>query len=122
MRYAIAILSLGVVLSCSDGIFPANDVSGAWAADFTIPGSSLQLNLAQGGQHITGSGSYAIEAGPAGTLQLSGTYDRPAIALVLHYDSGRTLTYSGVVDNPLQMTGTLADSLGPGVQVTFTRH
>ena len=122
MRSVLSGLAVFVVLGCSDGFLPPTDVRGTWAADFSIPGAALQFNLDGTNQLLSGNGSYAIEAGPAGTLQVSGSYDRPAIALVLHYDSGRNLTYTGVVEDNQHMTGTIADSLGQKSTLTFTRQ
>jgi hypothetical protein len=122
MRYALASLALALLLGCGDGFLPANDVRGTWAANYSFPGSSLDLQLNQVAQQITGTGSYAFEAGRAGTLELSGTYNRPGITLVLHYDYGLNLTYHGVVEDAGHMSGTLADSLGRGGPLTFTRR
>jgi len=122
MRQAIGLLSLGALLSCGDGLAPSTDLSGLWASNFTVPGSSIHLNLEQTGDNITGSGSFAIEAGRAGTLTVTGSYDRPRVALVLHYDFGLNLTYTGTVGVPWQMRGILADSLGHESPMTLTRR
>lgn len=122
MRQAVGLLSLSALLSCSNGLAPANDLGGTWAANFFLPGSSLVLDVGQADGLITGTGSYAIEAGRAGTLEFTGSYDRPRIALVLHYDFGQNLTYSGTVFDGRHMSGILADSLGRGASLTFTRR
>jgi len=119
---AVGLLSLSALLSCSNGLAPANDLGGTWAANFSVPGSSLVLTVAQADGHITGTGSYAIEAGRAGTLQFTGSYDRPRIALALHYDFGQNRLYSGTVTDDRHMSGILADSVGRGGAVTFTRR
>src|SRR5256885_9256458 len=112
MRQRLTLVSLGVLLSCSDGLSPTNDPSGTWAANFSLPGPSLVLNLEQGDGDIVGTGSYAIEAGRAGRLAFTGTYNRPDITLALHYDYGRDLTFTGSVQDARHMSGTLADTLG----------
>ena len=131
MRQAIGLLSLSALLSCSNGLDPSNglgpsnDLAGTWASNFTVPGSSIDLNLEQTDRNITGTGSFAIEAGRSGTLTVTGSYDRPRIALVLHYDFGLNLTYSGTVvflGFGRQMSGILADSLGHEYPLTFTRR
>jgi len=125
MRQAIGLLSLSALLSCSNGLAPSNDLGGTWASNFPLPGSRIDLNLEQADRNITGTGSFAFEAGRAGTLTVTGSYDRPRIALVLHYDFGLNHTYSGTVfflGFGRQMRGILADSLGHEYPLTFTRR
>ncbi len=61
MRQAIGLLSLSALLSCSNGLDPSNglgpsnDLAGTWASNFTIPGSSIDLNLEQTDRNITGT-------------------------------------------------------------------
>jgi len=125
MRQAIGLLSLSALLSCSNGLGPSNDLGGRWASNFTGPGSFIDLNLEQADRNITGTGSFSFEAGRSGTLTVTGSYDRPRIALVLHYDFGLNLTYSGTVPFlgfSRQMSGILADSLGHEYPLAFTRR
>jgi len=122
MRQAIGLLSLSALLSCSNGLAPSSDLAGRWASNFPISGGTIDLNLQQADRNITGTGSFAFEAGRAGTLTVTGSYDRPRVALVLHYDFGLNLTYSGTVGLPWQMRGTLADSLGHEYPLSFTRR
>jgi hypothetical protein len=122
MRHALTVLSLGLLLSCGSSLAPTNkDPLGTWAGNFSIPGPSLVVTLEQAGGNISGWGSYAIEAGRAGSLQVTGTYNRPTIALVLHYDFGQTLTYSGTFQDAL-MSGILTDTRGNSEPFTFSRR
>ena len=111
-----------VALSCTSSLAPAADVRGTWAADFRVPGASLVLDLTQAGGAIDGTGTYAIEAGRAGTLQVSGTYTRPRITLSITFDYGRTETYAGTVLDPQHMSGTITDSAGQVSTLSFTRR
>lgn len=117
MRHLLVALSLAALLGCANGLAPANDVSGTWDANYTIPGAGLSLTLAQTNASISGSGSYRIEAGRSGTLQVAGSYQRPNISLVLHYDYGPVYTYSGIVQGDREMSGTLGAS-----SLSFTRR
>src|SRR5882762_9617344 len=72
MRRASVFPVLLLLFGCGNGLGPANDLSGTWAATYTFPGSSLVLNLSQDGAGITGTGTYVMEAGGAGTLQVVG--------------------------------------------------
>jgi hypothetical protein len=99
-----------------------SDLAGTWAADVGIPGASLDFTLAQTDGQLAGQGTYSIEAGRAGTLQVDGVYQRPAVTLSIRYDYGVTETYVGTVLNAGHMTGTISDSRGQGFPLTFTRR
>ena len=87
----------------------------------SIPGVRLTLTLTENGASIAGSGSYAIEAGRSGTLQVTGTDSRSSIALTLQYDSGTIATFSGALTDPNHLAGTLSYASGSG-SVTFLRQ
>lgn len=117
------LLLLGLLcVGCDDGLAPPADVQGTWAADFNLPGPSLVLDLTQLDGAIVGSGTYAIEAGRAGTLEVSGSYSRPGITLAIRYDYGRVGTYTGMVRDSRHMIGTMGDSSGHGFELTFSRR
>jgi hypothetical protein len=68
------------IAGCSDHItYPlgtAADVTGSWGEDFgskLFPGNSFLMALQNSGDQVTGTGSYAGEAGPYGGLVVSGT-------------------------------------------------
>ncbi len=97
-------------------------MQGTWAADFKVPGASLVLDLTQYQAVIQGTGNYVIEAGPAGTLAVSGSYSKPTITLIIRFDYGRTETYSGTVLDSQHMSGVVADSAGNESTLSFTRR
>ena len=109
-------------LSCTNSFLPAADVQGTWAADFNIPGAALVLDLTQNDSAVTGTGTYAIEAGRSGALRAVGTYARPAISLRITYDYGRTETFAGFVLDAQHMTGSVSDSVGHTSTLSFTRR
>ena len=109
-------------LSCTTSLAPASDVRGTWAADFKVPGASLVLDLKQSDATVEGSGTYAIEAGRVGTLQVSGTYARPDITLNIAFDYGFTETYVGTVFDSQHMGGTVTDTAGHVSTLSFTRR
>lgn len=117
------LLILGVLpLSCTSSLAPAADVQGTWAADLNVPGASLVLDLTQSQAVVQGTGSYAIEAGRAGTLAASGSYARPTITLIISFDYGHTETYTGTVLDAQHMRGIVADSAGHESTLSFTRR
>ena len=120
-RFSLLLVGL-LCLNCSNSLAPPVNVAGTWAADYHLPGSSLVLSLSQTNGVITGNGTYAGEAGPSGTLQISGSYARPHISLALHYDAGLTRTYDGTVLDSEHMTGTEADSTGYADTLTLIRR
>jgi hypothetical protein len=108
MRRASVLAVLLLLVGCGNGLAPANDLSGTWAATSPFPGASLVLNLRQEGAVITGTGTYVQEAGRAGTVQVVGTYHRPSVNLSLHYDfSQDPASYVGTVQDSSHIAGAL---------------
>ena len=107
MLRASVIPILLLLAGCGNGLGPAAGLSGTWAATYPFPGSSLVLTLTQVGSFVTGTGTYGMEAGPAGTLQVVGTYHEPSVSLTLHYDRGQDAAYVGRVLDGSHITGAL---------------
>jgi len=116
MRYCFLVLLLISTLACDSTTAPSSDVAGTWAEKFSFPGASLVVTLDQTGN---GTGTYAIEAGRSGTLQVTGTYRRPTVTWVLSYDYGAVEFFAGTLVDAGHISGSFADSTG---MVTFTRH
>jgi hypothetical protein len=123
MHKALAVLSLALLAGCNDTLVPTTtDPLGTWAANFDVVGSSLILTLDQTYGSITGAGSYAIEAGRAGTVRIRGSYSPPAIAIELFYDFGQVLSFSGRFEDADHLKGFLANSQGQQSPLAFTRR
>ena len=60
-------------------------IDGRWAQPFSFPGSSFEMDLTSTGSTVSGSGTYAGEAGPFGTLTVAGTVDGPTVHLDLTF-------------------------------------
>lgn len=121
MRSTTLILFTLLFLGCTDATAPAVGVQGTWAANYNFPGTGLVLTLTQTDRKVSGSGTYAMEAGPGGTVQVDGTYNRPDVSLYIHYQSGLNETFNGRVVDATHMTGTLSDGLGHDSPLSFTR-
>jgi len=107
-----AVFALILLAGCRhDGLLPLTDLTGTWAVPFTIPGSAFGITLTQVGDSVFGFGSYAIEAGRAGTLAVAGHYERPSVRLRIDYDFGYHRDFLGQVVET-RMFGTSTDSLG----------
>jgi hypothetical protein len=102
--------------ACESSVAPGTDLAGTWVANFSIPGASLIVTLDQTGNGI---GTYAIEAGRAGSVQVAGTLVRPAVTLVIRYDYGLVRTFTGTLIDGNHLTGRFADSSG---MLTFMRR
>ena len=111
MRCASVILILLLLSGCGNGLGPAGDLSGTWAATFPFPGSSLVLTLTQFGAGVTGTGTYVMEAGPGGSVQVVGTYHKPSVSLTLHFNLGTyhkpNEAYVGTLLDDSHITGAL---------------
>ena len=64
------------------------------------------------GSNCTISGTYAIEAGRSGVLQVTGSATSTTIMLTLQYDSGVVRTFTGTMSDPNHLTGTFSDTTG----------
>ena len=118
-----SLLVLGLLSAgCSSSLAPVADVQGIWTADYTVPGASLVLDLTQTNDAVEGTGTYSIEAGRAGNLQIRGTYGRPSITLNLTFDYGATGTYAGTVLDSRHVRGQISYGTGQVTSLTFTRR
>jgi len=84
---------LGTACSASEPIQPARpavdqDVQGSWGPNNTgavVPGNSFLLSLVDSTGTITGSGSFAGEAGPFGALAVTGAISSGSVDLRIVY-------------------------------------
>jgi hypothetical protein len=74
------------------------------------------LNLDAAGN---GQGTYAIEAGRSGILQVNGTSTGSMIKLAIQYDYGLALSFTGTLTDADHLVGTFSNNSGT---VTFTRR
>jgi hypothetical protein len=112
------LVTLAVVASAcgSSPVSPDPHLAGTWAENFSFPGASLVFTLDSNG---SGRGTYAIEAGRSGVVQVSGTVTPSTITLIIAYDDGLVLTFSGSLTDANHLVGTLGNN--PGT-VTFIRR
>jgi hypothetical protein len=123
MRPKILVLSFVLLsLACNTDVAAPGELQGTWSADLNLPGASLVLDIVQNDGTIAGGGTYAIEAGRAGTLQVSGTYARPDISLTIARDFGLRQVFAGTVLDSRHMAGTITDEAGHSSPLSFTRR
>lgn len=84
----VTAIALSVSCSNSDATSPPpavdHDAVGSWVQDnhgSIFPGSSFTVMLIESSGQVTGTGTFAGEAGPFGTLSVSGTVANKALAL-----------------------------------------
>jgi hypothetical protein len=95
---------------------PSPTLAGTWGENFSIPGASLILTVDASGN---GSGTYAIEAGRSGAVQVMGSVVQTTITVRIHYDYGRVRTFTGTLSDANHLAGSFDDN--PGT-VVFTRR
>ena len=109
------ILAAVLLSACSSPTSPSGNIAGTWAENFSIPGASLVVTLDSAGN---GTGTYAIEAGRSGTLQVAGALQATRLTLTLRYDYGLTQTFTGTLTDPDHLVGTFDN----GSSAVFTRR
>jgi hypothetical protein len=117
-RHLVMALALVASTACSNSVdlsdpkVIAVELRGTWSRVFDAPGNSTVLQLSVSASTITGTGTFAGEAGPSGTLTVTGQIatGQPAGTLV-EIDFAQSDGFVG------HFTGTLdaADSLSGSV-------
>lgn len=79
----LAIATSSMLICCSEptSATTAASVSGTWAMPESIPGNSFEMTLAANGSSLSGTGKFAGEAGPAGTLTVTGSVSNDVVNL-----------------------------------------
>ncbi len=133
MRFLLSV-SLLAVVACggSDVVAPAA-IAGKWAEGFTVPGNGFEMDLSASGSSVSGVGTWAGEAGPSGTLSVTGTSDATGVHLDLvftetvpragnvsisHFD-GR-LSSSNILSGSIHVANT-GQPPGPDGPITYHR-
>jgi len=108
-----------------------SDVTGSWTEPFgvTVPGVHFLLALRDSGNVVTGTGSWANEAGPSGSLVASGTADADSIHLRVIYVPNPAFTtlkpdtaqLEGVLTTHDRIDGTLRRGAFPPSTIQLVR-
>ena len=90
MRSVKSVLLLALVVGgCSSDTLGPKTITGRWVQDFTVAGNFMEMNLIPLGSNISGTGDWCGEAGPCGTLAVTGT----TTGLEVHLDLAFTATF-----------------------------
>lgn len=85
-----------------------HDVQGSWGEDFTgIAGNSFFIAVTESSGAVSGTGSFAGEAGPYGGLAVSGSIAADSLRLQVIYDYEPTV-FPGLHPDTAQFVGVLA--------------
>lgn len=133
MRSVLLVRLLALVLianGCSDSVGPGS-IPGKWAEDFTVPGSSFEMDLTVMGSTISGTGNWCAEAGPCGIVAVTGTVDGASVHLDLSLTaqfpqiSGTTVEhFDGRLASPKSLSGSIVIDVQPPMlpgQVSYHR-
>src|SRR5215831_4804261 len=83
-------------------------LNGTWAHTAIGPVYREAMTLNQAGTHVTGTGTYAIEAGRSGPTTIDGTISGRTMTLTITRDYGLVESFTGKLTDPTHLTGTLA--------------
>lgn len=120
MRTILLLLGL-LSLGCRNGTAPQFDIQGTWSQDGNVPGASLVITIAESSGTLQGSGTYTIEAGQPGSLQVTGTHSGRNVTLALAFDTDLVETWNGTIQDASHMTGLVDRDPGGPVTMSFTR-
>lgn len=94
--------------SGAPGILGERPVAGRWAHTGIGPVYRESMTLEQDGDHVSGTGTYAIEAGREGPTTIDGRLSGRTLTLTITRDYGLRETFTGTLADPTHLTGTLA--------------
>jgi hypothetical protein len=95
LALAAGVSSCGEDAGLTDLRGVAAALTGVWSQKGEVPGSSFQFRLSVTDTTISGSGSFAIEAGVSGTMTVSGVISGSLIELVFHNTLGAEQHFNG---------------------------
>lgn len=111
-------------LDLTDPRTVASELRGTWNMPETFPGVGYGFTIAVTDTTVTGTGTFSIEAGPSGTLAVTGTVDGTIISLTFVSSIGQTQHFIGSFRDVNTLTGafwTESSVASDPVPVTFVR-
>lgn len=117
LRTSIAAIGAAIMaLACSarqtdstaPGILGERPAAGTWVHTVIGPAYREVMTLAQDGARVTGTGTYAIEAGRAGPTMIDGTITGSTLTLTITRDYGLVESFTGRLTDATHLAGTLS--------------
>ena len=110
-RLMLAVSLVSVAACSSSGLTDPNtiaaDLRGTWTQTGLGVGSSRVFTLQVMGTTVTGTGSYAGEAGPFGNMTITGSITGARISLDFAQDDDITFHLNATLSSSRMLTGTL---------------
>ncbi len=105
----------------TDPIVIARELGGTWSQVGLVPGSSTVFTLTVSDTTITGTGTFALEAGASGPLTVSGVIAGTQVNFDIVTSLGLTEHFTGQLTATNVLTGSLRTNSDP-VTATFHRQ
>lgn len=123
-RLMLAAAILGSV-ACGSSVGPnsnvvASELPGTWSQNLDVPGSERVMMLSVNDTTVSGTGSWADEAGPAGNLTVTGYINGAQIVLQIAQDDGIVYHFLATLTSINLLSGSLFTTSDP-VGATFGR-
>jgi hypothetical protein len=117
-RLALA-LSIAALAGCAGSLDLTNprvvgeELRGTWSQVLSVPGAATVLELSVAGSIVSGSGSYAIEAGASGPLTVTGVISGSIITIQFTRSDGNVGHFHGQLISTDVLYGSLSYSTDP---------
>jgi len=117
LRTSIAAIGAAIMaLACSarqtdstaPGILGERPVAGTWAHTVIGPAYREVMTLTQDGDRVSGTGTYAIEAGREGPTTIDGKTSGRTLTLTITRDYGLVESFTGRLTDATHLAGTLS--------------
>jgi hypothetical protein len=106
----LLLVAVTAAVSCGGGVsgpVAPLTVQGRWTAPNQVPGSSTVFDLLLADSTVAGTGTYTIEAGPSGTISVTGTATALRVDLDLARSDGLVGHFRGRLVTADSMSGSL---------------
>ena len=100
----------------------ARQLTGRWAEQVGVPGSSLVMDLTVQSTVVSGTGTYSIAAGRSGSLVVEGVISGTNALLVITFDSGDYAHFNGVITAPHVLSGAFWEGPPPVDPIVVSFH
>ncbi len=118
-RQVVIALALAASSACAsrldltDPSVIAAELRGTWSETFTFPGASTVFQLSVGETTFSGTGTFAVEAGPSGTLSVAGQIVGSLVKIDFARSDGLVGHFQGTLRGGDLLTGSLSYTSGP---------
>jgi hypothetical protein len=120
--FAVLLAACGGASDQSGAVTEPATLAGTWAMRAAQPGVVLTFSLNQSGASVSGTGHYAVEAGPAGSVDVAGNARPDGATLTLHYADGRSASFEAQLSATNQLTGTEIFADGTSLLLTLVKQ